>query len=173
MLLPSGVVVSFSRNSFVLLATAQCITRLFLFFSEYLVPLLVVHAPALPRDSHLTLALIFNRDALTSLTLPNSPCSHSSTVYRLLLPSALWTPYGMSTCRMQCHPMSVSKAYCMDFERKDVSNSQYFLFLYRLQYFSFFLFFLLPFLFLYAQKFLSSFLILVHLLVAHLPDFVI
>lgn len=56
--------------------------------------------------------------------------------------------------------MSVSKAYCMDFERKDVSNSQYFLFLYRLQYFSFFLFFLLPFLFLYAQKvplFLSNF----------------
>lgn len=49
MLLPSGVIVSFSRNSFVLLATAQCITRLFLFFSEYLVPLLVIHAPACPE----------------------------------------------------------------------------------------------------------------------------
>lgn len=48
-----------------------------------------------------------------------------------------------------------------------------FFFLYRLQYFSFFLFFPLTFLFLYAQKFLSSFLIFVHLLVAHLLDFVI
>lgn len=36
-------------------------------------------------------------------------------------------PYGMSTFRLQYHSMSVSKVYCMEFERKDVSNSQYLL----------------------------------------------
>jgi len=116
----------------------------FLLFSEYLVPLHVIHAPALLAITLLTSSLAFRLriNALTSLTLPNPPCFHSSIVYRLHPLCALWTPYEMSICRMQCHLMPVSKVYCMDslWTQRCIKQSIFsFFLLYRLQYSFFFL----------------------------------
>lgn len=99
-------------------------------FSEYLVPLHVIHVPALPAIYLILLSLLtLNRDALTSLKLPITVASiHPSYIvsFPLCPLDPLWDAYLLN---VQSHPMSVSKVYCMDFERQRCIKQSIFCFL--------------------------------------------